>query len=137
VAAYVTLNLEPVSRRLDVLPYYARTYVNKLRPKPALPTPPAVSEIDAETLLQTRAEAIPQAEAAEALSPGPAETINDGSQTSGASGVRLAESNVTDVQPPASDVTLAGFEHEWQTTVRPTPKSRRPSFSSPIKMTKT
>jgi tetratricopeptide (TPR) repeat protein len=115
VAAYVTLNLEPVSRRLDLLPYYARTYVNKLLPKPALPTPPSVSEIDAETLLQTRPEAIPQGEAAEALSSGPAETVNDGSQTSRVLGVRLVESNVTDVQPLASDVTLAGFEHEWQT----------------------
>ena len=29
-AAYVTINLEPVNRRLEVLPYYARTYINIL-----------------------------------------------------------------------------------------------------------
>jgi tetratricopeptide (TPR) repeat protein len=115
VAAYVTLNLEPVNRRLEVLPYYARTYVNKLRPKPALPTPPAASEIDAETLLQTRPEATLQDRTAEALSAGSDETANAGLQTSGVSGVRLVESNVTDVQPLAPNVALTGFEHEWQT----------------------
>jgi tetratricopeptide (TPR) repeat protein len=115
VATYVTLNLDPVSRRLEALPYYARTYVNKLRPKPALPTPPAVSEIDAKTLLQTRPEANPQDKAANALAAGLEETANAGSHTPGVSGVRLVESSVTDVRPPASDVTLAGFEHEWQT----------------------
>ena len=62
MAVYVTLNLGPVSRRLEVLPYYARTYVNKIRPKPALPTPPAQSDIDTGTLLQTRPGSVLQAE---------------------------------------------------------------------------
>jgi tetratricopeptide (TPR) repeat protein len=114
-AAYVTLNLEPVSRRLDALPYYARTYLKRLLPEPALPTPPAVSEIDAETLLESRPEADLRGESVQTLSPSPAEATDEGSQTSGASGVRLVESKVTDVQPMAPDVALAGFEHEWQT----------------------
>ncbi len=117
VAAYVTLNLEPVSRRIDAVPYYARTYVNKLLPKPALPTPPAVSEIDAETLLQARAGALSQVGGA---SPGSDELADTGlpsdqAQTPGVSGVRLVKTTVTDVQPLAPDVTLTEFEHEWQT----------------------
>jgi len=116
VAAYVTLNLEPVSRRLDTVPYYARTYVNKLLPKPALPTPPAVSEIDAETLLQTRGgEAeLEQNASIGAVSPSPDEPVGQ-TQTAHVSGVRLVESAVTDVQPPGPGITLTGFEHEWQT----------------------
>ena len=48
IAVYAMINPEPVSRRLQALPYYVRTYANKVRPKPALPTPPAVSAVDAE-----------------------------------------------------------------------------------------
>jgi tetratricopeptide (TPR) repeat protein len=116
VAAYVTLNLEPVSRRLDAMPYYARTYVNKLLPKPALPTPPAVSEIDPETLLQTRGgEAeLEQNASIGTVSPSPNE-FPDQTQMADVSGVRLVESAVTNVQPPGPGITLTGFEHEWQT----------------------
>jgi len=110
------LNLEPVSRRLDAVPYYARTYVNKLLPKPALPPPPAVSEIDAETLLQARSG---EAELGQNASVGSVSTnaveLPEAAQTSGVTGVRLVESRVTDIQPLAPDVTLTGFEHEWQT----------------------
>ena len=121
VAAYVTLNLEPVSRRLDAVPYYARTYAKRLLPKPALPAPPAVSEIDAETLLQARDGALSQAGAefdqsasAGAVSPG-SDGLSDQVQTSEIAGVRLVQSTVTDIQPLAPGVTLTGFEHEWQT----------------------
>jgi tetratricopeptide (TPR) repeat protein len=117
VAAYVTVNLEPVSRRIDAVPYYARTYINKLLPKPALPTPPAVSEIDAETLLQARDGALSQVGG---VPPGSDELADSGppsdqAQTPGVSGVRLVNTTVTDVQPLAPDVTLTEFEHEWQT----------------------
>lgn len=125
VAAYVTLNLEPVSRRLDAVPYYARTYARRLLPKPALPAPPAVSEIDAETLLQARDGAPSQAggrfdqgASADAVSPGSDEGpdgLSGQAQTSEIAGVRLVQSTVTDIQPPAPGVTLTGFEHEWQT----------------------
>lgn len=121
VAAYVTLNLEPVSRRLDAVPYYARTYAKRLLPKPALPTPPAVSQIDAETLLQTRDGAPPQAgdgfdhsASAGAVSAG-SQGLPDQGQASEMAGVRLVQSSVTDVQPVAPGVTLTGFKHEWQT----------------------
>jgi tetratricopeptide (TPR) repeat protein len=104
------------------VPYYARTYVNKLLPKPSLPTPPAVSEIDAETLLQTRGgEAeLDQNASIGAVSPSADELADTGlppdqAQTSEVSGVRLVESRVTDIQPLAPDVALTGFEHEWQT----------------------
>jgi tetratricopeptide (TPR) repeat protein len=126
-AAYVTINLEPVNRRLEVLPYYARTYINKVRPKPVLPTPPAVSAIDAETLLQARPEGVPETDSETAPTepnqvaspssdvPGSLVGVTDGAPTSGPSGVKLVESSVTQVLPIAPAVTLAGFEHEWQT----------------------
>lgn len=120
LAACVTLNLEPVSRRLDALPYYARTYVNKVLPKPALPTPPAVSEIDAETLLEARTGTHPepgsqpiQNQPDDAMSTGLGEPPQ--AQTSGAAGVRLVASKVTEISPIAPSITLAGFAHEWQT----------------------
>jgi tetratricopeptide (TPR) repeat protein len=124
LAVYVTLNLEPVRRRLDALPYYARTYVNKVLPKPVLPTPPAVSEIDAQTLLEARTGVNSQS-ASESTQIAPGETglpgsdqpndSTDQAQTSGPAGVRLVTSNVTDISPIAPSVTLAGFTHEWQT----------------------
>ena len=49
---FFTLRLEPVSRRVAMLPYYAETYIKKLRPDPLLPTPPAVSSVNTSALLQ-------------------------------------------------------------------------------------
>jgi tetratricopeptide (TPR) repeat protein len=109
IAVSVIADFEPVSRRLEAVPYYVRTYVNKVRPKPALPTPPAVSAVDAETLLQTRLEAeaqVPQTDLAGASAP---------EGVPGRPGARLVESRVTEVLPIAPEVYLAGFEHEWQT----------------------
>jgi hypothetical protein len=120
IVVYAIVNFEPVSRRLEALPYYARTYVNKVRPKPALPTPPAVSVVDAETLLQTRLEAtprpesqVPQTDLAETVTPGAEASDQEG--VPGRPGARLVESSVTQVLPIAPEVYLAGFEHEWQT----------------------
>ncbi len=113
LALYTALNLEPVRRRLEAVPYYARTYVNKLRPKPALPTPPAVSAIDAQTLLQTRPETTPQLE-----NQVPQTDLVETSDSKGGrpgAGAQLVESNVTQVLPIAPQVNLAGFDHEWQT----------------------
>lgn len=120
LAACVTINLEPVSQRLDALPYYARTYANKVLPKPALPTPPAVSEIDTETLLEARTGMHPEP-GSEPMQNQPDDAMSAGlgelpqTQTSGAAGVRLVESKVTDISPIVPSVTLAGFAHEWQT----------------------
>jgi tetratricopeptide (TPR) repeat protein len=120
IAIYAIVNFEPVSRRLEAMPYYVRTYVNKVRPKPALPTPPAVSAVDAETLLQTRPEAtpqlepqVPQTDLAEAVMPGTETSHQEG--VPGGSGAKLVESSVTQVLPIAPEVYLTGFEHEWQT----------------------
>jgi tetratricopeptide (TPR) repeat protein len=99
-----------------LLPYYARSYARKVLPQPALPTPPAVSGIDSETLLQARAQTT-----LDIAPTSPDETRPGDSDTpaktdaSGSSGVRLVDSTVTDIQPVAPGVTLAGFEHEWQT----------------------
>ncbi len=113
LAFYTALNMEPVRRRLEAVPYYARTYVNKVRPKPALPTPPAVSAVDAQTLLQTRPEATPQPE-----KQAPQTELVEASDSKGeqpGAGAQLVESNITQVQPIAAQVKLAGFAHEWQT----------------------
>ncbi|GAB4544752.1 MAG: hypothetical protein Kow0063_38560 [Anaerolineae bacterium] len=120
LAACVTISFEPVSRRLDAVPYYARTYLNKALPKPALPTPLPVSEIDAETLLEARTntgaklESGPVAgQTGEAMSAGPDEPSQ--TQPSGVSGVRLVSSSVTEISPIAPSIALTGFTHEWQT----------------------
>lgn len=121
MAVYVTLNLGPVSRRLEVLPYYARTYVNKVRPKPALPTPPAQSDIDPNTLLQTRPDSVLQAdtEVAQADLGAPSQGADQPPVEQATApqppSVRLAESNVIEMAPVAPEVKLAGFNHEWQT----------------------
>jgi tetratricopeptide (TPR) repeat protein len=113
MAFYTVLNLEPVRRRLEAVPYYARTYVNKVRPKPALPTPPAVSAVDAQTLLQARPEATPRIESqvpqTDLVEASDSEEGRPGAEA------QLVESNVTQVLPIAPQVSLVGFEHEWQT----------------------
>jgi tetratricopeptide (TPR) repeat protein len=120
VAAYVIINSEPVSRRLEALPYYARTYVNKLRPKPALPTPPPVSAVAPEELLKARPDSASPVQPETAQSDPdqavpPSGEVTDQVAAPPESGVRLVESKVTQVLPIASRVNLAGFDHEWQT----------------------
>ena len=45
LAIFLTLSSEAVGRRIEAVPYYARTYLNKLRPNVAMPAPPAESAI--------------------------------------------------------------------------------------------
>ena len=49
---FLVISNETVRQKLAALPRYAQTYASQLRPKPALPTPPAVSAVDAASLLQ-------------------------------------------------------------------------------------
>jgi tetratricopeptide (TPR) repeat protein len=117
---FVALSLEPVSRRVAMLPYYVETYVKKLRPAPLLPTPPAVSSVNASTLLQGY-----DAESQASGSNAPAfmqDVLNatDGTTSQAGFGVagavQLVESSVVgQVAPVQSGVTLPGIRHEWQT----------------------
>jgi tetratricopeptide (TPR) repeat protein len=121
---YFALSLEPVSRRLAMVPYYAESYLKKLRPDPALPTPPAVSGVNASTLLQGY-EADSQAEYTGSGSDTPAfmqDVLNTTGETRSQAGfgvagaVQLVESSVVDqVVPIQPAVTLPGINHEWQT----------------------
>ena len=110
---FLALRLEPIQRRVQALPYYAQTYWNKWRPKPELPPPPAVSAVDAETLLQTRDNNLLAPVQVGEAQTAPEQTAQDG--TGGQPAVALAESTVMDVLPLAEEVSLKGFSHEWQT----------------------
>ncbi len=99
--------IEPLSRRVETIPYYAETYINKIRPKPELPPPPAVSAIDRETLLQPRQPG-PAADSAAAVG-GAGQPTGQGEAE-----VQLVESTTMQVAPPAAQLELGGFTHEWQ-----------------------
>jgi tetratricopeptide (TPR) repeat protein len=109
-----------VSRRVAMLPYYAETYLNKLRPDPILPTPPAGSAVDASRLLQGY-----DANHSGSGSDTPAfmqDVLNTSGETGSQAGfgvagaVQLVESSVVDqVAPIQPGVTLPGVKHEWQT----------------------
>lgn len=113
LCVYIGLRIEPINRRIEAFPYYARTYINKFRPKPELPAPPAVSEFDPDTLLQVRNEALTVSELS-------AESNPDGTAVAEADPVRPAEvqlvaSSHIETAPVAPAVTLTGVQHEWQT----------------------
>lgn len=108
LSIYIVTRIEPINRRLEALPYYARTYMNQMRPQPELPPPPATSAIDPQSLLSER-EAGPASEAylQQVLESTPA-------VSSGGGEVRLADSRVIEPAPIAPQVQLSGFTHEWQ-----------------------
>lgn len=130
---YSALNAEAVSRRVEAIPYYARTYLNKLLPKPTLPPPPAVSAVDPETLLQTRpiesnAPAQPDDTLIDLNKPAlnPTESSPPGAfnQTSSsptenayqsADMVVLVKTTTISAEPIAPQVKLTGVTHQWQT----------------------
>ncbi|MCL4294323.1 MAG: C39 family peptidase [Anaerolineae bacterium] len=130
---YSALNAEVVSRRIEALPYYARTYMNELLPKPKLPPPPAVSAADPETLLQTRpiesnALVQPDDTPADLNEPSlnPTESPRPGafnqtssSPTGNASQsvdtVVLVKTTTLSAEPIAPQVKLTGVTHQWQT----------------------
>lgn len=114
---YSALNAEVVSRRIEAIPYYARTYLNKLLPKPTLPPPPAVSAVDPETLLQTRliesnVPAQPDVTPAYLNEPllGPMESPTPGVDT-----VVLVKTTTISAESIMPQVKLAGVTHQWQT----------------------
>ena len=108
--------IEPVNRRLEALPFYARTYWNKWRPKPDLP-PPAVAAVDRDILLQNRTENVPAASAIIDQVVGD-QPRNGDLQADGAAEVapvQLIEASTLDLAPIADQISLTGFRHEWQT----------------------
>ncbi len=118
MCVFLALQIEPISRRLEALPYYAKTYINKLRPRPELPPPPAVSEVDPQQLLQISAEgtAPTQAETDSASSDSYLQdTLQTSELANQQSAVKLVESTTQEVVSPASEITLTGIQHEWQT----------------------
>lgn len=116
---YWGLNTESVRRRIEAIPFYARTYINQLRPTPEIPAPPSVSAIAPETLLEN-AEGQQQGGNTPAyfneasLNPtGDGVVPEEGNQS--ASSVVLVQSSVVSAEPIASQVALNGISHQWQT----------------------
>jgi tetratricopeptide (TPR) repeat protein len=120
---YVALTSEAISRRIEAIPLYARTYVNKLRPKPELPPPPPVSAIAPEALLQSElgqahiSDNTPAYFNEEALNPANPVENPAGATTNGESSdpVTPVESNKIVVAPIVEQVALPGVKHQWQT----------------------
>jgi tetratricopeptide (TPR) repeat protein len=112
VVAYIIINLEPIDRRLAALPHYASTYIRELRPKPPLPTPPPVSAADLQAHLAAAAEFEPperQADNAQTQTADVPESPDQGRMPA------LRKEEVIELMPVQPAVTLAGFQHEWQT----------------------
>ena len=127
---YWGLNTTPVRRRLEALPYYARTYVNQLRPTPEIPAPPSVSTIAPATLLQrprdtTELGSTPAYFNDASLNPTDGAIVGQGAVAApatpaeppnpGAEPVVLVESSALSVAPIAPRVALSGVSHQWQT----------------------
>ena len=126
---FLALNNGAISRRVEAIPFYLRTYVNKFRPKPELPPPPAVSAIAPETLLQSKPgqdnrlgdtpayfnnETLNSTESAE-IPAGPAVTDAVAAAPANDSIVVMVESNNILLEPTVERVSLSGVAHQWQT----------------------
>ncbi|MFQ5610952.1 MAG: C39 family peptidase [Anaerolineae bacterium] len=107
---YFAADTEAINRRLEAVPYYARTYLNKFRPKPSAPPPPQVSTIAPEMLLQARSSPGGESEPA---SDTPA-LFNEESLNTTA-GTAVEQSPAVPVAAIAPQVSLTGFSHDWQT----------------------
>jgi tetratricopeptide (TPR) repeat protein len=113
---YLALSNETINRRIEAIPYYVRTYINKFRPNVEMPVPPEVSAIAPQTLLEippkneipTQSNDTPAYFNEEALNPG--ETGEKNGDT-----VTLVQSSVLSVAPIASQILLTGITHQWQT----------------------
>ncbi len=114
---FLGLDGETINRRVEAIPYYFRTYVNKFRPNVNIPAPPEVSAISPETLLESSGTTetlaasntdTPADDYEEALNPD--ESVNENG-----SSVALVQSNI--LLPAAIEprVALTGITHQWQT----------------------
>ncbi|GAB4435633.1 MAG: hypothetical protein Kow0031_17380 [Anaerolineae bacterium] len=107
---FAVVSSDSVRNRLAALPRYAETTYNKLRPKPALPTPPPISGVDATTLLQNPA--------GNTDTPAYTDDILNSAEAAAdeAAVVQLVENSVvSEIAPIAPAVALPGIRHEWQT----------------------
>lgn len=115
----VAFALPPVRERMVLLPRYVETTLSRYRPTPVAPTPPPETAGEIAALLSTRPAPtptliatftplptiIPTAEAEVTLEASPAITPSP----------PPSASPTVPVTPPAGQVALAGFTHDWQT----------------------
>ncbi|MDX1521157.1 MAG: C39 family peptidase [Anaerolineae bacterium] len=97
---FALLQVEPIRRRAEALPFYVQTYWNKYRPKPELPPPPQVASVDPATLLQARH--------TDAQQPAPDNSVT-------VADAQLVENSSNAATAVAPQVQLTGVTHEWQT----------------------
>jgi tetratricopeptide (TPR) repeat protein len=109
---FLALTSESLNRRIEAVPFYIRTYVNKFRSNVDIPAPPDVSVIAPEILLEAPPgngdTDTPAYFNEETLNP--AEPINENENS-----VVLVQSDVLLPAPIASRVALTGITHQWQT----------------------
>ena len=137
ICGVILLQIDGISRRVEALPFYAQTYLNKLRPQPTLPPPPAVSAVDSETLLQSHPAEISALSPTvvpvafvQAGQPPPApppaagDQVNEPPSAGSESHPQLATEtplpaqpadSLAAIRPIAPSSHLTGFTHEWQT----------------------
>jgi tetratricopeptide (TPR) repeat protein len=111
---FLTLSSEAVSRRIEAVPYYARTYLNKLRPNVEMPAPPAESAIAPDALLETRLEDEAPGQANDTPAYFNEETLNP-AQPGDAAEVVVVESSTLAPALVAPRITLSGVTYDWQT----------------------
>ena len=116
LAIFSALSSETVNRRIEAIPFYLQTYLNKLRPNVELPPPPEVSAIAPEVLLG----ASPGDENLTQISNTPAyftDDLLDQTYTTNEAphSVALVQSNSLAPAPVAPQVALSGVTHQWQT----------------------
>lgn len=114
---FLVLSSESISRRIEAIPYYVSTYVNKFRPNVEMPAPPEVSAIAPDVLLAgspPNKESVMQSNDTPAYfnegTLNPAITINENE-----SPVALVQSNALSPAPIAPRIALTGITHQWQT----------------------
>ncbi len=104
------LTNDTFNRRLESVPYYVRTTINKIRPNVAMPAPPEESAIAPEALLNTE-----PANATKTSAYFNEETLGANPSNETAGSVKLVHSSVLTPEPVAPQVNLAGIIHQWQT----------------------
>lgn len=109
---FLSLTSASLNRRIEAIPFYVRTYVNKFRPNVDMPAPPDVSAIAPETLL----EAPPANDALDTPAYFNEEALNPTEPVSEeANPIALVQSNILSPAPIAPQVALTGITHQWQT----------------------
>lgn len=114
--AVLLLAVPPVKQRVAYLPRYLQTQLNRLRPTPVIPTPPAGSAYSPEELLATRPVPTPTLipTTIPSRTPPPIQPLTP-SPVPTATPTASPSATPYPVTPAGANVSLGGITHAWQT----------------------